>query len=91
MTAPAAPYAARIAPALPNAPTPPARMAESALVALWDALEAMTPDEAWRFLHSTPTAFLLGLDVEAVLDALSRDRARARARARTLFGAGGRP
>lgn len=65
-------------------PTPPGslharqrtRDARAALVALWEALEALTGSEAHDFLSGTGAAFLPGLDVPATLDALARDHAR---------------
>ena len=56
------------------------RAAHAALVALWDALDGLGEDEAATFLNGPGRAFLLGLDVPQVLDALTRDRARRQAR-----------
>lgn len=81
MTAPGRLSAAHLPPAPPRS----SEVALDALLTLWDALVTMTDDEAQRFLTGPGAAFLLGLDVEAVLDALSRDRARAAAR--RLFAA----
>ena len=47
---------------------------------LWSELEAMGEGEASAFLTTTGAAFLPGLDVRQVLDALARDRARRHAR-----------
>ena len=65
-------------------PTPPSglngrqrqRDARAALVALWDALEGMTAAEAHDLLTGPASAFLPGLDVRQVLDAVARDHAR---------------
>ena len=67
-------------PALPVLPPTRHETATDALCVLWDQLEAMGPDEAQRFLTGPAAAFLLGLDVPAVLAALQRDRARREAR-----------
>ena len=70
------PAPAMTRPPLPDIPPTRAQLALDALVTFWGCLEGMPDDDVRALLTGTGSAFLLGLDVPAVLAALQRDRAR---------------
>ena len=70
------PAAAMERPPLPVVPPTRARLALDALVTFWGCLEGMPDDDVRELLTGTGSAFLPGVDVGAVLDALARDRMR---------------